>query len=679
MKEIHLKIDGKEVRGKEGDTVLDVCLSNGIEVPTLCNLKCLTPVGACRLCVIEIEGEKKLNTACTYPAREGLVVRTNTESLNKYRRRILEFLFAERNHYCMFCEKSGDCELQSLAYKFQVYSIPLAMLNPKLPIDSSHEYLTIEHNRCVLCSRCIRACDEIVGLHVLDFSKRGNRTLVTAGLGESVKGSSCIACGLCMQVCPTGAIFDKLSSYKFKREDCQKVTTICQECSVGCPIDAYVKDGNLVRIEGANLEDPRVQLCKLGRFDVIYNSRPRILKPMVREGGELRECSMEEALGLAADGMRANGSNIVCIASSRYPNETLDFFKKFAVETLGTIYLDSLDGDWGRAISKSSQGSWVELGHFVEGESEYSIDMSRAPYGSWEDAECTFNDIQKADCLLSVGLGFKVQNPIHSQIRRAARKNGAKLIVVNSRDDPLWDWADVCLRPRPGAEVALVEAISKAIGGDGANLEDVARECGVKPEDLRSAIEILRASKRCVMVYGEGFVRAGGPKAVSSLFDIAKRKEKMNGRFGIISIKPSPNALGAWRLMVTSAEGLPGRTGKGPRIVYALLGDDDSIDAKSLSSLKPDLLIVQGAYRSPVTSIADIVIPATTWLERGGQLIGSDGRRQLARKVLDPPLGVRDEVEVIAELSKRLGKDMAPRGVEGGGIEVSETLGRGSP
>ncbi|MEM2226931.1 MAG: 2Fe-2S iron-sulfur cluster-binding protein [Candidatus Bathyarchaeia archaeon] len=672
MKEIHLKIDGKEVRGKEGDTVLDVCLANGIDVPTLCNLKCLTPIGACRLCVIEIEGEKKLNTACTYPAREGLVVRTNTDSLNKYRRRMLEFLFAERNHYCMFCEKSGDCELQSLAYKFQMYNVPLAMLNPKLPIDSSHEYLAIEHNRCILCSRCIRACDEIVGLHVLDLWRRGSRTLVAAGLGEPLGESPCISCGLCMQVCPTGAIFDKLSSYKFKRKDCQAIETICQECGLGCPIIVYVKDGNPVRVEGPKLEDFRAQLCRIGRFDILHNGRARILRPMVREGEVLRECSMEEALRRAVEELRANGSNVLCLASARYPNEVLELFKKFALDVLGTMYLDTFDGEWSRAISKSSQGSWVELGHFVEEESEYSIGLSRAPYGSWEDAECAFNDIEGVDCLLSVDLPFEVQKPIHSKIRRAVRRGNARLIVVNPGEDPLGELADVFLRPKPGSEAILVGEISKAIRGDQTDLEDVARGCGVAIDALRSAAEILRSSKRCVIIYGAELVKAGGSKAVSALFDIAKGKERMNGRFGIISIKPSSNTIGAWRLMVTSAEGIPSRFGKGPRIVYALIGDDSSIDAEYLSDLKPDFLIIQSAYRSPVISIADVVIPATTWLERGGQLIGPDGRRHLAKRVLEPPRGVIGEAEVLAELSRRLGKEIPIPPGEGIGVEVRE-------
>ncbi|MEM3440293.1 MAG: hypothetical protein QXG32_05235, partial [Candidatus Bathyarchaeia archaeon] len=465
---------------------------------------------------------------------------------------------------------------------------------------------------------------------------------------------------------------DKPSSYRFKRKDCQRIETICQECGLGCPIHAYVKDGNLVRVEGSNFEDFRVQLCRLGRFDAIHNGRARVLRPMVREGGALRECSMEEALRRAAEELRANGSNVICLASGKYPNEVLELFKRFALEVLGTIYLDSFDGEWSRAISRSSQGSWVELGHFVEEESEYSIGLSRAPYGSWEDAECAFNDIERADCLLSIDLPFEVQKPIHSKIRKAVRRGNARLIVVNPGGDPLGELAEVFLRPKPGSEAILVEAISRAARGIRADLEDVARECGVAPDALRSAAEILRSSKRCVIIYGVGLVKVGGSRAVSALFDIAKGKERMNGRFGILSIKPSSNSLGAWRLMVTSAEGIPIQMGKRPRIVYALMGDDDSIDAKYLSGLKPDFLIVQSAYRSPATSIADVVIPATTWLERGGQLIGPDGKRHLAKKVLEPPNGVIGEAEVIAELSRRLGKGIAiPRG-EGIGVEVRE-------
>ncbi len=630
MKEITLRIDGGEVKGKEGETVLDVCLANGICVPTLCNMKGLTPVGACRLCAIEVEGENKLNTACTYPARDGLVVRINTEELNNYRRRMLEFLFAERNHYCMFCEKSGDCELQSLAYRFQLYSNQLTMFNPKLPVDPSNRYFAIDHNRCVLCGRCIRACDEIVGLHVLDFSERGAKTLVTAGSKEPLEKSACIGCGLCVQVCPTGAIFDKTSSYKFNRLDCQKIATTCEECGLGCPINIFVKDGKPVRIEGPDLEDPRVQLCKAGRFDILYNDHRRISKPMIRENGELKERPMEEVLDFIVKRISSlkDRPSILCLASGMYSNDTLELFKRFATETLRTPHVDTTDGYWYKTATKSLQG----LG---------------------EDVECSLEDISKADCLLLIGLRFEVQNPIHSLIRKAVQSNAADLIVISSIQNSFRDMSHVWLKPRFAGEDILLEAISKAIKGDEVDLEETARESHEKLENLQLVIKMVNAAKRCIMIYGEDLIRLGGSRAVASIYEIATRKGKIDGRIPVTSIKPRSNNSRAWHLRLRSAPGF-GRLDRRVRVAYLMLGDEPFDPYLITSPEKPDLLIVHGTYRSPITSMAHVVIPATTWLERSGHYDPVTGERRIG-SILEKPASIKDEKTVITELSMRLG------------------------
>jgi formate dehydrogenase major subunit len=173
MNEITLTINGREVKGEKGNTVLEVCQANGIDVPTLCHLDGLSDVGACRMCVVEIEKERRPVPACTYPARDGLVIQTNTERLEKYRRQILELIFTEHNHFCMFCEASGDCELQKLAYRYQMDNVRYPYTFPSLAVDSLSDYLVIDHNRCILCGRCVRACSEVAASYTINFSHRG--------------------------------------------------------------------------------------------------------------------------------------------------------------------------------------------------------------------------------------------------------------------------------------------------------------------------------------------------------------------------------------------------------------------------------------------------------------------------------------------------------------------------
>ena len=158
--------------------------------------------GPAVLCVVEIQGERRPTPACTYPAREGLVVQTHTPQLEKYRRQILELLFAERNHFCMFCEQSGDCELQALAYRYQMDNVRFQGLFPKLPVDTLSKYLAIDHNRCILCGRCVRTCRQISGVRTLDFSGRGFQTMITADIDQPLGESSCTLCGACLQACP---------------------------------------------------------------------------------------------------------------------------------------------------------------------------------------------------------------------------------------------------------------------------------------------------------------------------------------------------------------------------------------------------------------------------------------------------------------------------------------------
>jgi len=204
-----LVIDGQEVSARRGQTILEVAKENDINIPTLCHLDGLSDVGACRMCLVEIKGSNKLLPSCVAQIYEGMEVSTNTERLQRYRRNILEMLFAERNHICSVCVANGHCELQSLAQDQGLTHVRLPYRNPELPVDASHERFTIDHNRCIMCTRCVRVCAEIEGAHVWDVMGRGTDAMIVADLHEEWGKSSCTRCGKCVQVCPTGALFDK--------------------------------------------------------------------------------------------------------------------------------------------------------------------------------------------------------------------------------------------------------------------------------------------------------------------------------------------------------------------------------------------------------------------------------------------------------------------------------------
>lgn len=205
-----LKIDGRDVGASADQTVLDVARENGIAIPTLCHLDGLPTVGACRLCLVEVKGISRMLAACVTQVWEGMEVVTHSDRLTRYRKAILELLFAERNHICSVCVSNGHCDLQNLAQDHGLDHIHFPYLYPRLPVDASHERFIIDHNRCVLCTRCVRVCDEIEGAHTWDVTGRGGGSRVITDFNQPWGDSTtCTSCGKCVQVCPVGALFEK--------------------------------------------------------------------------------------------------------------------------------------------------------------------------------------------------------------------------------------------------------------------------------------------------------------------------------------------------------------------------------------------------------------------------------------------------------------------------------------
>jgi bidirectional [NiFe] hydrogenase diaphorase subunit len=205
-----LKIDDQDVAGRSDQSILEVASENGFTIPTLCHLEGLSEMGACRLCMVEIKGSPRLLSACVTPVREGMEIITNSERLANYRRMVLEMLFAERNHICSVCVSNGRCELQGLAQVLGMTHVRFPYHYPHLGVDASHNRFVIDHNRCVLCSRCVRVCDEVEGAHTWDMMSRGIDSHVITDLNQPWGSSeTCTSCGKCVHVCPTGALFEK--------------------------------------------------------------------------------------------------------------------------------------------------------------------------------------------------------------------------------------------------------------------------------------------------------------------------------------------------------------------------------------------------------------------------------------------------------------------------------------
>jgi formate dehydrogenase major subunit len=346
MGEITLTIDGKEIKGESGGTILDVCQKNDIDVPTLCHFDGLSDIGSCRMCIVEIEGPKgtTIDTACTTPAINGMVVKTNTEKLMDMRKATLELLFAEGNHYCMYCVASGNCELQDLAYKFGIEHIRWQVRQPRREIDATHKYLVMDYDRCILCYRCVRACEELVGNGTLGVDGRGFGAKIVADHKIPWGESSCVSAGSCMQVCPTGAISDRKNAYVGQEKHVDRIKSTCLFCSVGCSTELLVRSNHILKIEGDWEAEPnKGLLCSMGRFEPLYEEkRKRALKPLVKYNGTLKEASWEDSMDLLARRLKNfDKESMGALISTRATNETMklfsDLFKGMGIENIGCL------------------------------------------------------------------------------------------------------------------------------------------------------------------------------------------------------------------------------------------------------------------------------------------------------------------------------------------------------
>ncbi len=364
MEKITLTIDGRKIEADTGMTVLETARRAGIYVPTLCWYEDLEPYGGCRLCVVEIEKVRGLPIACTTPATDGMVVRTNSADIQDVRRTALELMLSNHPCECLMCDRrrhcgpndiclrsvavtdrcvvcpaNAECELQKVADYLNFHELRLPHEERHIPVDTSNPFFDVDRNRCILCARCVRACNEITGVGAIDMANRGSRMKVATLGDRPLMESICKSCGECMVRCPVGAL-----TPKEKARPTSEVKTTCPYCGVGCQMFLGIRDGRIVSVRGdkdgaAN----RSRLCVKGRFGIaeFVHSAERLTKPLIRKNGRLQEASWEEALSLVADRLSAyRGEEIAVVASAKSTNEDNYVIQKLARAVLHTNNVD---------------------------------------------------------------------------------------------------------------------------------------------------------------------------------------------------------------------------------------------------------------------------------------------------------------------------------------------------
>lgn len=340
-------IDEHEYKFSPGETILQVAQRKGIDIPTLCYLKGASPTGACRICLVEIEGARNLSASCAAPAAPKMVVRTDSERVMASRKMNLELLLSSGHHYCATCEADGDCRLQDLTYKYQVETVRFPERPTQYPTESANEMIIRDFSRCVMCGRCVQACNEVQVNLAISYGYRGiSSKIVTVGDRPYIH-SDCVFCGECVQACPVGALVAKPSRFKGKPWEVKKVQTTCSYCGVGCQMDLHVKDGQVVKVTGVEDVGPNYgSLCVKGRFGYDFIHDPSRLKtPLIRENGAFREASWDEALNLVAETLQRitqeTGPDAIGVFSSaRITNEENYLAQKLTRAVIGTNNVD---------------------------------------------------------------------------------------------------------------------------------------------------------------------------------------------------------------------------------------------------------------------------------------------------------------------------------------------------
>jgi len=705
---VSLSVDGTEITAPQGATIFEAARGAGIEIPHLCFRPelGLPPTGACRLCLVEVEGLPTPVASCVHPAASGMVVRTDTESLREHRRMVIGLLLSDHPHDCLTCEQAGACDLQEYAYELGVKA-------PEYPGETVHPQpvqdgpaIVYDASKCILCGRCVEVCQNVQVSGAIDFLGRGFQTRVGLPPGVPRAESVCTECGNCLDVCPTGALSFAGAQGQGRQWELRRVTTICPYCGCGCELELSIRGARVVEVRGLpQAEGARGLLCVKGRFGFDFlHQETRLTRPLIRRNGELCPATWEEVLDFAAARFaeirsRHGPDAIAGLASAKCTNEENYLMQKLLRAVIGTNNIDH--------CARLCHASTV-------------AGLARA-FGSGAMTN-SVADLEQADAIFVIGSNTTECHPvIGAAIKRAARR-GARLIVADPRAIELTDYADLHLRQRPGTDVALLNGLARVILQEGLADEDfiaqrtegceawrasvepytaefVEQISGVAAADLIAAARIYAQAPAAAIVYSMGITQhTTGTDNVLALANLAMLTGNIGKPgAGVNPLRGQNNVQGAcdmgclpdvypgyqrvaddsarakfeqaWGVPLPAAPGLTvvemmEAAAEGKLKALYIMGENPMLSDPDITHVEEalknlDLLVVQDIFLTETAQLADVVLPAAAFAEKDGCFTNTERRVQRLRKALDPPGQAMADWVIICDLASRLGYPMS--------------------
>ncbi|MCS5588891.1 MAG: formate dehydrogenase subunit alpha [Candidatus Thioglobus sp.] len=676
-------------------------------IPTLCDDDNLKPYGACRVCSVEVQhtedGPKRTVASCHTPINPGMRIYTNSDSVKTLRRNIVELVLSDHPPDCLTCEVNGNCELQDVAASVGVRRIRYAKGKNHCDRekDLSHAYMRMDLSKCINCSRCVRACDEVQGQFTLTMTGRGFESRITTDNDMLFGDSSCVSCGACAQTCPTSAISDVFQSKSVEAD--KTVRTTCSYCGVGCNLEVAVKNDEVLSIRAPQDAVNKGHTCLKGRYAFkFYNHEDRLTSPLIRKNGELTPCSWDEALDFIKDKFESikedHGSDSIAgISSARCTNEENYMFQKMIRQLVGTNNIDCC------ARVCHSPTAWGMQQSFGTGAGTNSA-----------------LDIPLADCMIIIGANPTAAHPVTGAKIKQQAISGATLIVIDPVRTELARMADHHLQLKPGTNVAVLNMIQYFIveaglvdyefikdrceGGEefiekikDLDVDAMAKISGLDKEDVKAVALAYASAENAMEFHGLGVTEhSQGSQTVMLISNIAMMTGNL-GRpgVGVNPLRGQNNVQGAadmgcqphhgpGYLWMDQKEvqdfyedklGLPMPTTPGRKIPEMFDGAIDGslkalwIFAEDVVQTDPnthhvvkamqglDLLVVQEIFMSETAKMADVVLPGTTFLEKSGTFTNTERRVQQVNAAVKPLKGTKTDGQIIVEMMRKLGFD----------------------